>query len=87
MITARVHPGESPSSHTFNGLLRFLLSNDARAYYLRKNFVFKMVPMLNPDGVSQGHHRMDLFGQNLNRFYIDPIIDKHPSVFGVKKLG
>lgn len=43
--------------------------------------------MLNPDGVYHGHHRMDLFGQNLNRFYIDPIVEKQPSVFGVKKLG
>jgi murein tripeptide amidase MpaA len=69
-----VHPGESPSSHTFNGLIRFLMSNDARAHYLRKNFVFKLVPMLNPDGVYHGHYRMDLFGQNLNRFYIEPDI-------------
>lgn len=87
MITARVHPGESPSSHTFNGLIKFLLSNDARAHYLRKNFVFKLVPMINPDGVYHGHYRMDLFGQNLNRFYINPDIQKQPSVFGVKKLG
>jgi len=42
---------------------------DARACFLRKYFVFMIVPMLNPDGVYHGHYRMDAFNNNLNRFY------------------
>lgn len=60
---------------------------DARAEILRKNFVFKIVPMLNPDGVYHGHHRMDIFNQNLNRYYLSPCPLKQPSAFAVRHLG
>ena len=39
---------------------------------LRKNFVFKIVPMMNPDGVHNGNFRKDSQNQNLNRYYEQP---------------
>lgn len=60
---------------------------DARAHMLRKHYVFKMIPMLNPDGVANGHYRMDIFNQNLNRYYLKPEPFQQPSAFAVKKLG
>jgi len=37
------------------------------ALYLRENIVFKIVPMINPDGVIHGHYRTSLAGADLNR--------------------
>ena len=62
-ISARVHPGEVPASHVLHGLLAFLLRDgDPRAAALRDRFVFKFVPMLNPDGCARGHYRSDTLG-------------------------
>ena len=86
-ISARVHPGEVPAQHTLKGIINFLLDKtDLIAKELRKQFVFKIIPILNPDGVYRGHYRMDQYGQNLNRYYLDPDLRKQPSIYAAKKL-
>ena len=73
LISARVHPGETPASYTMKGVINFLTSKtDLRAHLLRKMFVFMIVPMINVDGVYHGHFRMDIQGKNLNRYYANP---------------
>ena len=42
------------------------------AQKLRRKFVFKLVPMLNPDGVIVGNYRTNLAARDLNRTYKDP---------------
>ena len=86
-LSARVHPGETPSSFVFNGFLDFILrKDDPRAAALRDQYVFKMIPMLNPDGVKRGHYRSDPQGINLNRVYLDPDPLLHPTIFATKSI-
>jgi murein tripeptide amidase MpaA len=61
-LSARVHPGESNASWMMKGVLDFLTSNAAEARALRDHFVFKIVPILNPDGVINGNYRCSLSG-------------------------
>ena len=88
-VSARVHPGETPGSHILDGFLYFILSQDPRARLLRHLFVFKIVPCLNPDGVSLGHYRVDTRGANLNRVYekaSEIVGDAYPTTTAVSKL-
>lgn len=43
------------------------MGNHPIAHVLRENFVFKIVPMVNPDGVFLGNNRCNLMGQDMNR--------------------
>ncbi|KPA81436.1 zinc carboxypeptidase putativemetallo-peptidase Clan MC Family M14 [Leptomonas pyrrhocoris] len=84
LVSGRVHPGEVTASHGVHGLISFLLSSDPRAILLREHFIFFIVPMLNPDGVSRGHSRLDQFGNNLNRCYNDPDPETQPTVLALR---
>lgn len=57
VISARVHPGETPASWMMRGILDFLTGETPEARLLRSLFTFKIVPMLNPDGVVFGNNR------------------------------
>jgi hypothetical protein len=84
-ITSRVHPGETLASFILEGLINFLLGDSKEAEVLRSMYVFKIVPMLNPDGVIFGNNRTDLLGYDLNRQWINPNPDRHPSIYYTKK--
>lgn len=72
LVTSRVHPGEVTSSFLLMGMLEMLIENTLQSYLLRRLFEWKIVPMLNPDGVAAGNYRLDPQGCNLNREYLYP---------------
>ncbi|KAL9850790.1 LOW QUALITY PROTEIN: cytosolic carboxypeptidase 2 [Geothlypis trichas] len=81
VLSARVHPGESGSSWAMRGFLDFLLSPHEDAQLLRRLFVFKVVPMLNPDGVVVGNSRCSLAGRDPNRAYGKALPGSFPGVW------
>ncbi|KAM7414228.1 hypothetical protein PAMA_019176 [Pampus argenteus] len=81
VVTARVHPGETNGSWMMEGFLDFLLGDSDDAQLLRDTFVFKVVPMLNPDGVVVGNYRCSLAGRDLNRNYKTLLRDSFPCVW------
>lgn len=72
IITARAHPVETVSSFVMKGIIEFLTSEAEEAKLLRDKFVFKLIPMVNPDGVIHGNSRCTLFGVDPNRHWAKP---------------
>ena len=62
VMTSRVHPGETSASYVMKGIIKFLTGSSEEARRLRETFIFKLVPMLNPDGVVVGYYRCSLAG-------------------------
>ena len=86
IFTSRVHPGESNGSYVIQGVIEFLLSNDPVAKNLRKKYIFKIIPMLNPDGVTRGNFRMNVLGKDLNRMWEEPEENTSPTIFNTVKM-
>ncbi|XP_060516211.1 cytosolic carboxypeptidase 6 [Cylas formicarius] len=82
-IMARVHPGESPASFVCQGLLELLISCNSIAAILREHVIFKIIPMLNPDGVFLGNYRSTVIGNDLNRSYHNANPWCHPTLKAV----
>jgi hypothetical protein len=86
IIMARVHPGETVSSWIMDGIIELLVGDSEEAKYLRENFIFKVIPMLNPDGVIVGNYRTSLAGCDLNRRWHNPSQTLHPEIFYAKEM-
>ena len=87
VISARVHPGETVGSWMMHGLIEFLTGTSPEARVLRNHFIFKLVPMLNPDGVINGNYRCSLAGVDLNRRWSKPSSIWHPTIFFSQKFN
>ena len=86
VLTSRVHPGETPASWVMRGVLHHLTGDSQAAHLLRKTLVFKLVPMINPDGVIVGNTRCNLAAADLNRQYKDCVREAFPTVHAVREL-
>mmetsp|Transcript_7969 Transcript_7969/g.11838 ORF Transcript_7969/g.11838 Transcript_7969/m.11838 type:complete len:651 (+) Transcript_7969:59-2011(+) len=84
MLTARVHPGETPSSYVMHGFISFLCSSEATK--LLEMCTILIVPMLNPDGVALGNYRCNSLGIDLNRAWRTPTKERSVPIYAVKNF-
>ena len=85
IVTGRSHAAETAGSYKAEGFIKFLLSNDQTAITLREEYIFLVIPMLNPDGVILGNSRCSLAGCDVNRCWKNPKYDSQAAVFHLKQ--
>jgi hypothetical protein len=61
-VHSRTHPGETPSSWHFDGMMQALLQNNEVIDHYKKKIYFHMVPFTNPEGVYFGRSRTNFDG-------------------------
>ena len=86
ILIGRVHPSETVGSWVMEGFFRFIASRNQEARRLRDKFIFKIIPMCNPDGVIMGNSRTGLNGDDLNRCYLNPSSKFHPEAKIIKTM-
>ena len=86
VLIGRQHPGETVGSYVVKGCIDFLMGNSEEAKKLREIYLFKIVPMMNPDGVLVGNSRTSFAGCDLNRRWGKPNEIIHPEIFQTKQM-
>ncbi|VVC26854.1 Hypothetical protein CINCED_3A014064 [Cinara cedri] len=85
-LTSRVHPGETCSSWVIDGVIEYLCGHTITAKKARETYVFKIIPMLNVEGVINGCHRCGLTNEDLNRKWSSPDPKLHPEIFHARGI-
>lgn len=67
IIVSRQHPPEVTGSIGLMSFVERLLPDDEQAAAFREHVGVMLVPLMNPDGVKEGHWRHNLAGVDLNR--------------------
>lgn len=81
-IIARQHPGESMAEWFVQGTVdRLLDESDPVARKLLESACFYIVPNMNIDGSIAGNLRANTAGENLNRAWEKPSLEKSPEVY------
>jgi len=74
-----------------HGFLKYITSNSQTAISLREKIIFKIIPMINPDGVIVGNYRtwiwgIIILGSDLNRWFTNPDPTIHPWICAIKEI-
>lgn len=84
-LMARQHSWESGTSWALEGALRFLTSEEPAARRVRRQTVYKILPMADPDGVARGGVRFNHNGYDLNRNWDTATPETTPEIFAMRR--
>jgi len=83
-VIAQQHAGEVPGSWNAEGLIRYLLSDDPTAALIRRSYIFRIIPIVNVDGVFQGRSRYTPLRSgvqyDLNREWTKAVASMQPEI-------
>jgi hypothetical protein len=71
MVIGRLHPPEVTGQFALQAFVESLCMDSETAKKFRKEYTVYVVPMMNPDGVDNGHWRHNTGGIDLNRDWED----------------
>ncbi len=71
IVIGRLHPPEVTGQFALQAFVESLCEESETAKKFRGNYTVYVVPMLNPDGVDNGHWRHNSGGIDLNRDWVD----------------
>jgi hypothetical protein len=67
LFVGRQHPPEVTGAIGMKAFLETVFSDSERARRFRERYMLGVVPLMNPDGVANGHWRLNMNGIDLNR--------------------
>lgn len=70
VIISRQHPPEVTGYFAMQQFVNVLLSHEKQSRKYRRKFVTYVIPLMNPDGVDNGHWRHNAGGIDLNRDWL-----------------
>jgi hypothetical protein len=82
-IHSRTHPAEVQALYVVKESIRRLLDTGSHSAALRRDFIFNIVPMYNPDGVEAGHARLNAHLVDLEGNWDKGVLE--PEVTSLKK--
>lgn len=71
LVIGRLHPPEVTGQFALQAFVEALCTDSETAKKFRKEYTVYVVPMMNPDGVDNGHWRHNTGGIDLNRDWAD----------------
>jgi hypothetical protein len=83
-IHSGIHPAETTSYFTVEGLVNWLLSPDPEASVLLAGAIIDIVPMANPDGVFLGNYRTNANSVNLENEWAAPYNSSQPEIVALR---